>query len=113
MKDKTAGIPIVEFVELRIKVYSYMKDNYKGGKTAKRIKKVVIKNQIKNNDYKSVLFNQEQQLHTMNTLRSLNHQLGSYKINMVSLSCFDHERYLLDDGISSYSYGHHKLTNPL
>jgi hypothetical protein len=35
MKDEAAGVPIVEFVGLRSKMYSYMKDNEKGGKTAK------------------------------------------------------------------------------
>ena len=38
-KDEAAGIPITEFVGLRSKMYSYMKDNDKGGKTAKGIKK--------------------------------------------------------------------------
>ena len=45
-KDEAAGIPITEFVGLRSKMYSYMKDNQKGGKTAKGIKKSVIKNEI-------------------------------------------------------------------
>jgi hypothetical protein len=35
MKDEAAGVPIVELVGLRSKMYSYMKDNEKGGKTAK------------------------------------------------------------------------------
>ena len=38
-KDEAAGIPITEFVGLRSKMYSYVKDNDKGGKTAKGIKK--------------------------------------------------------------------------
>ncbi|XP_068756169.1 uncharacterized protein [Montipora capricornis] len=38
-KDEAAGIPRTEFVGLRSKMYSYMKDNDKGGKTAKGIKK--------------------------------------------------------------------------
>ena len=36
-------MPIVEFIGLRSKMYSYKKDNEKGGKTAKGIKKNVIK----------------------------------------------------------------------
>ena len=39
-KDEAAGIPIIEFVGLRSKMYSYMKNNDKGGKTAKGIKKI-------------------------------------------------------------------------
>ena len=45
-KDEAAGIPITEFVALRSKMYSYMKDNQKGGKTAKGIKKNVIEKSI-------------------------------------------------------------------
>ena len=52
MKDEAAGIPITEFVGLRSKMYSYIKDNQQGGKTAKGIKKNIIKNNIKHNDYR-------------------------------------------------------------
>ena len=46
--------------------------------------------------------------HKMRTIQSRAHQLGSYEINKVSLSCFDDKRYLLGDGISSLAYGHYK-----
>ena len=42
-KDEAAGVPVCEFIGLRSKMYSYMKDNDKGGKTAKGIKKNIIK----------------------------------------------------------------------
>ena len=42
-KEEAAGVPICEFVGLRSKMYSYIKDNQTGGKTAKGIKKNVIK----------------------------------------------------------------------
>ena len=54
-----------------------MKDNEKGGKTAKGIKKNVIKKNIKNVDYKNVLFKNKQMHHKMKTIRSQNRQLGS------------------------------------
>ena len=38
-KDEAAGVPIIEFVGLRSKMYSYTKDDQKCGKTAKRNKK--------------------------------------------------------------------------
>ena len=71
-KDEAAGIPINEFVGLRSKMYSYIKENYECGKTAKGIKKNVIKNDIKHKDYKNVLFNNKQIHHTMKTIRSKN-----------------------------------------
>ena len=108
-KDEAAGIPIIEFVGLRSKMYSYMKDNQKGGKTAKGIKKNVIKNNIMHDDYKETLFNNKQMYHKMKTIRSENHQLGSYELNKVSLSCFDDKRYIHEDGIKSYAYGHYKI----
>ena len=110
-KDEAAGVPICEFVGLRSKMYSYIKDNEKGGKTAKGIKKNVIKNNITHKNYRDTLFNNKQMHHKMKTIRSENHQLGSYEINKVSLSCFDDKRYIHDDGITSYAYGHFKISD--
>ena len=45
-KDEPAGIPITEFNGLRSKTYSYVKDNNKSEKTAKGIRKYVIKESI-------------------------------------------------------------------
>ena len=47
----------------------------------------------------------------MKTIRSDNHQLGSYEINKVSLSCFDDKRYIHEDGKTSYAYGHKNINN--
>ena len=108
-KDEAAGLPICEFVGLRSKMYSYIKDDQKGGKTAKGIKKNVIKKNITHENYKQTLFNNQEMYHKMKTIRSENHQLGSYEINKVSLSCFDDKRYISDDGITSYAYGHKNI----
>ena len=54
-EDEAASTLIVEFVGLKSKMYSYIKNYEKGGKTAKGIKKNVIKSYIKNEDYKNVL----------------------------------------------------------
>ena len=109
-KDEAAGIPITEFVGLRSKMYSYIKDDNNGGKTAKGIKKNVIKNNIIHDDYKKTLFDNKQMYHKMKTIRSENHQLGSYELNKVSLSCFDDKRYIHKNGIDSYAYGHNKIS---
>ena len=47
--------------------------------------------------------------HKMKTIRSQRHQLDSYEINKVLLSCFDDKRYIHDNGTSSYAYGHYKI----
>ena len=104
-KDEAAGIPIIEFIGLRSKMYSYIKDNNKGGKTAKGIKK----NNITHDNYESTLLNNDQMYHKMKTIRSENHELSSYEINKVSLSCFDDKRYIHEDGKTSYAYGHKNI----
>ena len=80
-------------------MYSYIKNDGKGGKTAKGIKKNVIKNDLKHEDYKNVLPNDRQLHHKMKTIRCQKHQLGSYEINKISLSCFDDKRYIHNNGI--------------
>ena len=110
-KDEAAGAPIKEFVGLRSKMYSYIREKDKCGKIATGIKKNVIKKEIKHNDYKDVLLNNKQIYHKMKTIRSSDHQIGSYEINKISLSCFDDKRYLHENGIDSYAYGHHCLTS--
>ena len=54
-KDEAAGVPIYEFVGLRSKMYSYVKKDSKGGKTAKGIKENVIKKNITHENYKETL----------------------------------------------------------
>ena len=102
---KLLECPICEFVGLRSKMYSYIKDNQKGGKTAKGIKKNIIKNNITHLNYKETLLKSEQMMHKMKTIRSDRHQLGSYEINKVSLSCLDDKRYICDDGQTTLAYG--------
>ena len=42
----------------------------------------------------------------MKTIRSEYHQVSSYEVNKISLSCYDDKRYILCVGITSYAYGH-------
>ena len=90
-------------------MYSYFKDNEKSEKTAKGIKKNVINNNIRHEDYKRTLLNEEQMHHKMKTIRIQRYQLGSYEINKALLSCFNDKRYIHDNGTSSYAYGHYKI----
>ena len=107
-KDEAAGVPITEFVGLKSKMYSYIKDNGEGSKTAKGIKKNVIRNDMRHVNYNDVLMNNTQMRHKMRCIRSVKHQLGTYEINKISLSCFDDKRYIHENGITSYAYGHYE-----
>ena len=105
-KDEAAGLSIVEFVGLRSKMYSLMKDNEQGSRTAKGIKKNVIKQQLQHDNYKDVLFNKKQLRHEMRVIKSEKHLIGSYVVDKISLSCFDDKRYIHENGVTSYAYGH-------
>ncbi|XP_053379108.1 uncharacterized protein LOC123541547 [Mercenaria mercenaria] len=103
-KDEAAGIPIVEFVGLRSKMYSYLLENEVNIKKCKGIKKLVVKKTIVHKNYKDTLFNSTQSNHTFKVIRSDKHNLSSYVINKTSLSCYDDKRYILDNGIDTLAY---------
>ena len=42
----------------------------------------------------------------MRGIKSKNHNLGTYKTNKISLSCFDDKRYILRNGIETFAYEH-------
>ena len=111
-KDEAAGNPITSFVGNKPKMYSYEVElpdgEIKNNKACKGISKNVVKRDIDHKDYLSVLQNKTIRKHKMKTIRSDHHEVSSYEINKISLSCFDDKRYILDDGITSYAYGHYK-----
>ena len=108
-KNEGVGIPIVEFVGLQSKMYSYITDNNKGDKKAKVVNKNVVKKDVRHDDYRNTLFDNNQMHHKMKTIRNNNHILRSYEINKILLSCFDDKRYIHNNGITSDTYGHYKI----
>ena len=42
----------------------------------------------------------------MKRIQSKKYKLGTYEIEKISLSCFDNERYVLNDGIHTLAYFH-------
>ena len=44
--------------------------------------------------------------HKMKRIKAKKHKIGTYEINKISLSCFDHKRQVLDDGIHTLAYFH-------
>ena len=68
-KDESAKVRNVEFVWLRSKMYSCLKDNKQGGRKAKGIKKNVIRQEIKHENYRETLFG-GQQMHEVSNMSS-------------------------------------------
>ena len=78
MKDESGGFAIEEFVGL----------NPSEHKKAKDVNKNVVAT-ISHNEYKNVLLNNRCIRHSINRIQSKDHRIGTYKVNKISMSCFD------------------------
>ena len=111
-KDETSSKIITEFVGLRAKMYSFKTDDEHESKKAKGIKKLVVKKELRFNDYKRSLFGSIkgdiQQTTTFNTIRSYKHEVYTIKQSKIGLCSFDDKRYLIDN-VNTYAYGHYKI----
>ena len=77
-----------KFVRLKPKIYSYLVDDNSVHKKAKGVNKNVVAT-ISHNEYKDVLLNKKCLRHLMNRIQSKYHDIGTYEINKIPLSCFD------------------------
>ena len=65
-----------------------------------------INKKLKHKEYLDVLFDKKVVRHDMKRIQSKLHEIGTYDVNKISLSCFDDKRYVLNDGISTLAYFH-------
>jgi hypothetical protein len=93
---------------LRSKMYSIKLEDGKEEKKAKGIVKSVIKKDLKHEMYNKILATSGKMYSRMKVIRSQKHILYTMDMNKISLSAYDDKRYLSEDGISSYAYGHYK-----
>ena len=91
-KDEAAGKQITYFVGLRPKLYTYKIEDKDDEKKCKGIKKTVIKKEITFEDYYNCLFNETDEMRSMNIIRSKEHDIHSMKINKIALSANDDKR---------------------
>ena len=66
---------------------------------------------ISYNEYKDVLLNNKCIRHPMNKMQRKNHRIGTYEIKNVSLSCFDDEIYIQNNGCDGLALGYQKKQN--
>ena len=90
-------------------MYSVLLEDGAEKKTAKGVIKSVIKKELKHDTYKSILESSGKLYSTMKVIRSSRHQLYTMEMSKVSLSAYDDKRWIKDDGVSSYAYGHYKV----
>ena len=114
MKDETEGIPIIEFVGLRAKMYSIKALDAENDKMrAKGVIKAVTKMQITHDDFKTSLFEKKQFMHTGTKILQVKHQLYTADVRKVSLSPFNDKKWITRDGDNfiSHSFGNSCIPN--
>ncbi|GFR06857.1 PR domain zinc finger protein 4 [Trichonephila clavata] len=112
-KDEINSRPIIEFVSLRAKMYSMLTPDSEK-KTAKGVSKVVIQQKLKHSNYLQCLKENKSTKENMILIKSENHDIYTVRQNKTALSSFDDKRYILDDNIGTFAYGHYKINeNPI
>lgn len=109
MKDEAMGVPPVEFVGLRSKMYSLLLPDNKEKSTAKGIPKSHAKKHITHSQYKNCLFEEEQTVAEFHILQSKNHTIRTEHMQKSALSCYDDKRFLLSGTTDTLAYGHFKI----
>ena len=101
MEDEYGGKSILKFVGLKSKMYSIL-DESSNEKSTNKGDNAFIEFQ----ECYDTLLQKKILRHHMRGIKSKNYNLGTYKTNKMSLSCFDDKRYILRNGIEKFAYGH-------
>ena len=100
MKDEYGRKLILKFVGLQSKMYSILDESNNEKITSKGHNGF-----IEFQEFYDTLFKKKILRHSMRRIGSKNDNLGAYETNKRSLSCFDHKRYILKNGINTLAYG--------
>ena len=104
MKDKSEGKITVEFVGLKLKMYSMLSED---GKESNTVRGVNLATEF--NEVKETLFNKKIIRHKVRRIQGKKHKMRTYEINKISLHVFDDKRFVLNDGIQTFAYFHKDL----
>ena len=111
---------IIEFCGLRSKLYAYSTDNniiaFEKGKPIEQLKmkckgasSVIVKKDIRLENYKTVLFSRGKKDIDQRSFRSYGHKVYTELINKIALSSCDDKIHVMDNNIDTLSFGHHSL----
>ena len=113
-KDETAGIPPIEFVGLRSKMYSLLvSENEPAKMRAKGIKKSFLKRHMRHEQYLNTLRTRQITHAKFLNFQSKRHRIYTVEFNKVCLSAYDDKRFVLKDGVGTLPHGHFKLRDPV
>jgi len=109
LKDECFGTPIVEFVGLRPKLYTFKTVDDVSKKVGKGITQPVLKKHITFDDYKTCLYKNVKIRKPMKMFRSKKHCVQTVTVNKLALSANDDKRVIMEDKINTLAYGHYTL----
>ena len=102
-KDKTGGVATEGFVWLKPKMYSFLVD-INEHKKAKGVNKNVVT--VILDKYEDVLLNKNYSRQSINRIQINDRRIGTYEINVISLSCFDDKIYIQNNGLDRLALGY-------
>ena len=114
--DETPGRFLGEWVGLRAKLYAFkLYPSIYGAETdevkkAKGVKKYVVTNDMKFEDYLRILRTEGVMSIAQVTFKSEDMLIHTVEQQKIALSANDDKRYICSDGVSTLAWGHYKLT---
>jgi hypothetical protein len=110
-KVEYSGIELIEFVGLRSKVYSILKDKEKDqySKKLKGIKSYVVENDITHQKYLDTLRTGIDYYVWQNSIRTFKHEIYTITQQKKALSRSDDKVYICNDNIHTYTHGHKNI----
>ena len=110
-KDECAGVPILEFVGLRAKMYSILRVDGNIKATCKGVNTAVKREVLKHEHYKDTLKKNKTRMDTMIRIVQDEHQLYTVQTIKCSLSPYNDKKWISKerDEFQSYSFGHYKI----
>ena len=104
-KDKLGGKITKEFCALRAKTYTYLVDDDSEKKTAKGIKKCIIKCRLVFENYKDSLFNNKTISKSQLKFKSDYNNVYTEEVNKIPLNSNDDKRLQTSNKVTTYPYG--------
>ena len=108
-KDECGSEAPMEFVGLRSKMYSLLVSKDHSKHTAKGVKRRYVEKHVRHDMYLHTLKSRKGTRANFVNFRSLTHTVQTMNFSRVCLSAYDDKRYVLDDGVTTLSYGHYSL----
>ena len=108
-KDETNGVPILEFIGLRAKMFSIRLADGTTKMTAKGIDRGFMKRCVKHEQYRACLKDYSRTTAKFKTIRSSRQDFFTMDISKIGLSLYDDKRYLLKNSHNTLAYGHYLI----